>query len=214
MGFNIFHYFTPKDKKFFPLFEKLSLNLISISTALSALLHSSGGEKRKELVLEIERLEQISDELTRDTLRELGINFITPFDREDIHNLVTHIADAAGFIHNTSKKIAIYKVKKITPEMIKLGDLIQKGAEEIHRAIHELQDVRNHKDMAKSIIKINGLESEADSIFDLALIKLFEEEHDPIQLLKYKDVLTLLEIATDKCEDVANVLETIMIKNA
>ena len=114
MGFNIFHYFTPKDKKFFPLFEKLSLNLISISTALSALLHSSGGEKRKELVLEIERLEQISDELTRDTLRELGINFITPFDREDIHNLVTHIADAAGFIHNTSKKIAIYKVKKIT----------------------------------------------------------------------------------------------------
>lgn len=214
MGFNIFHYFTPKDKKFFPLFEKLSLNLIAISTALSSLLHSSGGEKRKELVLEIERLEQISDELTRDTLRELGINFITPFDREDIHNLVTHIADAAGFIHNTSKKIAIYKVKKITPEMIKLGDLIQKGAEEIHRAIHELQDVRNHKDMAKSIIKINGLESEADSIFDLALIKLFEEEHDPIQLLKYKDVLTLLEIATDKCEDVANVLETIMIKNA
>lgn len=214
MGFNIFHYFTPKDKKFFPLFEKLSLNLISISTALSGLLHSSGGEKRKELILEIERLEQISDELTRDTLKELGINFITPFDREDIHNLVTHIADAAGFIHNTSKKIAIYKVKKITPEMIKLGDLILKGAEEIHRAIHELQDDRNHKDMAKSIIKINGLESEADSIFDLALIKLFEEEHDPIQLLKYKDVLTLLEIATDKCQDVANVLETIMIKNA
>ncbi len=214
MGFNLFHYFTPKDKKFFPLFEKLSMNLITMSTTLNALLDAQGGEQRTALVNEIEQLEQVSDDLTRDTLRELGLNFITPFDREDIHNLVTHIADAAGFIHNTAKKIAIYKVKTITPEMIRLGDLIQKGAEEINTAIKELQDVRSHKLMAESIIKINNLESEADLIYDLALNKLFEEEQDPIQLIKYKDLLTLLEIATDKCEDVANVLETIMIKNA
>lgn len=214
MGFNLFHYFTPKDKKFFPLFEKLSMNLITMSTTLNALLNAPGGERRTALVNEIEQLEQVSDDLTRDTLRELGLNFITPFDREDIHNLVTHIADAAGFIHNTAKKIAIYKVKTITPEMIKLGDLIQKGAEEIDTAIKELQDVRSHTLMAESIVKINNLESEADLIYDLALNKLFEEEQDPIQLIKYKDLLTLLEIATDKCEDVANVLETIMIKNA
>lgn len=214
MGFNLFHYFTPKDKKFFPLFEKLSMNLITMSTTLNALLDAQGGEQRTALVNEIEQLEQVSDDLTRDTLRELGLNFITPFDREDIHNLVTHIADAAGFIHNTAKKIAIYKLKTITPEMIRLGDLIQKGAEEINTAIKELQDVRSHKLMAESIIKINNLESEADLIYDLALNKLFEEEQDPIQLIKYKDLLTLLEIATDKCEDVANVLETIMIKNA
>ncbi len=214
MALNLFKYFTPQDRKFFPLFNKLSDNLLIIAKNLVDLLHAPHGDKRKEHVNEIERLEQVADHLTKEALQELSTNFITPFDREDIHNLVTSIADATGFIYNSSKKISLYKMKKISPEMIKLGELVYKGAEHIRNGVRELQDVRNHKQMEQSIMRINTLESEADFVFEFGITKLFEEETDPIQLIKYKDVLQMLEIATDKNEDVANVLETIMIKNA
>jgi len=214
MALNLFKYFTPQDRKFYPLFDKLSDNLLTISKNLVELLHASSGEKRKEYINEIEKLEQIADSLTREALQELSSNFITPFDREDIHNLVTAMAAATGFIYNSSKKISLYKMKKITPEMIKLGDLVFKGAEHIKLALNELRDVRNHKLMEQTIMRINTIESEADFVFELGIGKLFDEENDPIQLIKYKDVLQMLEVATDKNEDVANVLETIMIKNA
>ncbi len=214
MSLNLFKYFTPQDRKFFPLFDRLSDNLLTIAKILVELLHTTQGDKRKEYIKEIERLEQVGDNLTKETFQELSSNFITPFDREDIHNLVTSIADATGFIYNSSKKISLYKIKKITPEMMKIGDLVLRGTEHIKTAINELKDVRSHKQMEKSILQINTLESEADFIFELGIEKLFDEESDPIQVIKYKDVLQMLEIATDKNEDVANVLETIMIKNA
>ncbi len=214
MALNLFKYFTPQDRKFFPLFDRLSDNLVTIAKHLVDLLHASPGERRKELITEIERLEHIADTITREALVELSSNFITPFDREDIHNLLTTLADATGFIYNSSKKISLYKVKKISPEMIKLGDLVYKGAENIQIAIKELKDVRNHKQMEQSIMKINTIESEADFVFELGIGKLFDEETDPIQLIKYKDILQMLEVATDKNEEVADVLETIMIKNA
>jgi predicted phosphate transport protein (TIGR00153 family) len=214
MNLNIFKFFQPKDRKFFPLFEKLAANVVATSKTLVELVNTTSPEKRKELFREIERLEHVGDDITHETFNELSANFITPFDREDIHGLVTSIDDIVDFIHGAAKRMELYKVQEMTPSIIKLAELIQKAAEELEGAIIELKNMRNLSKIKEATVKINSIENHADDIFDMAIAKLFEEEKNAVEVIKMKDVLSVLEIATDKCEDAANVINTILVKNA
>lgn len=214
MNLNIFQFFQPKDKKFFPLFEKAASNVKQTSNALVELVNSNSPERRKGLFREIERLEHVGDSITHETFNELSSTFITPFDREDIHGLVTAIDDIVDYIHGASKRIELYKVETMTPSIIKLSELIQQASGELETAVIELKNMRNVSKIKEACVRLNSIENHADDIFDMAIAKLFEEEKNAVEVIKMKDLLSALETATDKCEDAANVISSILVKHA
>lgn len=214
MSLNIFQYFQPKDKKFFPLFERASSNLVQTSKVLVELVNTSNPEKKRELYKEIERLEHVGDSITHETFHELSANFITPFDREDIHALVSSVDDVVDYIHGSVKRMELYKVDQMTPPIIKLAELIQKSSEELHTAVVELKNLKNISKIKEATVRINSIENHADDVFDTAIANLFETEKNAVEVIKMKDVLSALETATDKCEDAANVIGSILVKHS
>ncbi|MFM8433016.1 MAG: DUF47 domain-containing protein [Bacteroidota bacterium] len=211
---SIFQYLVPKDRKFIPLLEDASSNLVEVSKVLCDMLTTSNKEKRSELIREIEKLEHKGDEITHTIFSELATTFITPFDREDIQYLASGLDDILDYIHGSAKRIELYKIDTIHPSMVKLAELILQCAEELHKAIGQLRSLRNILKVKEALVRINSIENHADDIFDTAVARLFEDEKNAVEVIKIKEVLSALETATDKCEDVANVLETIIVKQA
>lgn len=209
---NFLSFLIPQDKKFFQLFEKASANLLATSQTLVAMVNTTSADKRRELIREIEHLEHVGDSLTHDTLNELSTNFITPFDREDIHAMVSSLDDVVDFIHGSAKRIELYKLSEISPMICKLADLVLQGTQELHTAVSNLRDIKKPELIRQACVKINSIENRADDIFDLAIAQLFDEEKDAVQLIKTKEVLSALETATDKCEDAANAISSMIIK--
>ncbi len=211
---SIFQYFVPKDKKFFPLFEQAGSNLIDMAKLLKESVHTSDLQRRTDNAKLLEDLEHKGDNLTHQIHLELGKNFITPFDREDIHALASSLDDVADFIHGASNRMELYKVTEPSEAMKEISSLILEATEHVAKALFELKDLKNIRNITDSCVRINSVENKADYIFDKAVAELFEYEKDAINLIKNKEVLSAMEDATDKCEDVANVLESILVKNA
>ncbi|MBC7744229.1 MAG: DUF47 domain-containing protein [Flavobacterium sp.] len=211
---NIFQYFIPKDKKFFPLFEQDSANLIKLGQKLVEAVNTEDINTRKKIFKEIEDLEHIGDEITHQIHLELGKNFITPFDREDIHRLASALDDIADYIHGSASRMNLYNVDQITPPIIELSALILQAVQELDKAINELRNLKNIRLIADACVRINSIENQADYVFDTAVGQLFSYEKDAVNLIKYKEVFSALETATDMCEDAANVLESILVKHA
>jgi predicted phosphate transport protein (TIGR00153 family) len=211
---NLFQYFIPKDKKFFPLFEKAASNLIDLGNSLKEVVNTDDLARRKELFKIIEEYEHKGDNITHQIYLELGKNFITPFDREDIHELASAIDDVADYIHGSANRMNLYQVVEMTDSIKELADLILEAVTVLAKAVNELKNLKNIRTITDACIKINSIENKADYVFDKAVGDLFEFEKDAIRLIKYKEVLSGLETATDMCEDVADVLETILVKNA
>ncbi len=213
---NLLSFFIPKERKFFSMFEKASVNLVDISKLLVEMVKTSSDEERKQLRNEIENLEHVGDTITHDILNQLSLSFITPFDREDIHQLAVVLDDIADYINGVSSRIIIYKIeaKDITPEVVKLAELILRCTEELHIAVVELRDLKNVEKINEAYVRINSIENHADDIFDMAVGKLFDDEKDPIKLIKMKELYATLETATDKAEDAADIIKSIQVKNA
>jgi predicted phosphate transport protein (TIGR00153 family) len=212
---SIFQYFVPKDKKvFFPLFEQAASNVVAIATVLVEAVNSTNPATREELYKQIDKLENKGDELTHQIYLELGKNFITPFDREDIHALATAIDDVADNIQGAANRMSLYRIDEFSDDIKKLSDLILQASNDLEKAVRELKDLKNVRAIADSCIRINSVENQADYVFDRAVADLFLYEKDAIRLIKYKEILASLETATDMCEDAANVMESILVKNA
>ena len=212
---SIFQYFVPKDKKiFFPLFEQAASNVVAIATVLVEAVNSASPATREELYKQIDKLENKGDELTHQIYLELGKNFITPFDREDIHALATAIDDVADNIQGAANRMSLYRIDEFNDHIRKLSDLILQGSIDLEKAVRGLKDLRNVRNIADSCIRINSIENQADYVFDRAVADLFLYETNAIKLIKYKEILAALENATDMCEDAANVMESILVKNA
>jgi predicted phosphate transport protein (TIGR00153 family) len=212
---SIFQYFVPKDKKvFFPLFEQAASNVVSMATVLVEAVNSANTGTREELFKQIDKLENKGDEITHQIYLELGKNFITPFDREDIHALATAIDDVADNIQGAANRMDLYRVDDMTEPIRKLSELILQGSIDLEKAVRELKDLKNIRNIADSCIRINSIENQADYVFDRAVADLFLYEKDALKVIKYKEVLATLETATDMCEDAANVMESILVKNA
>jgi predicted phosphate transport protein (TIGR00153 family) len=203
---------SPKDKKFFPMFEDASANLLEVSKILIKALNSKDIAERDAYIKEIEQLEHKGDQITHDIFHELSSSFITPFDREDIHNLASAVDDILDFIHGSAKRIQLYNLKHTTKAMVELAELILEGNEQLHHGIMALKSLKNIEKVKEICVKINSIENLADDVFDSAVAKLFDEEKDAIELIRVKEILQNLETATDKCEDAANVLESIIVK--
>lgn len=212
---SIFQYFVPKDKKiFFPLFEQGANNVVTMATVLVEAVNSGNPATREELFKQIDRLENKGDEITHQVFLELGKNFITPFDREDIHSLASAIDDVADNIQGAANRMSLYRIDDFNDAIKKLSELILQASIDLEKAIRELKDLKNVRNIADSCIRINSVENQADYVFDRAVADLFLYEKDAIRLIKYKEILSSLETATDMCEDAANVMESILVKNA
>lgn len=210
---SVFQFLVPKDKKFFPLFEQASSNLIQLASTLHEAVNLPINE-RNALFLKIDELEQLGEEITRQTNLELSRNFITPFDREDIHSLITAIDNVAGNIHGASSRMKLYHVDKITKSIRKLTEINLEACQNIDVAIRELRNLQKIKVITDACARISKLENKSDTVYDKAVADLFENETDAKNIIKYKEVLSVLESAVDKCKSVASVLESIAVKHS
>lgn len=208
-----FKIFLPKDRVFFTLFENMAEVVGKMATQLQLMVNESDEDKRAEIAAIIENLEHKNDDFTHNVFTELGRNFITPLDREDIHYLATALDDIADYIY-ASAKINFYRVNPNDIGIHKLADLVLQGSVEIMKAVHGLRDMKNLREMTEAIVKINSIENQADDVFDMSIDRLFNNENDFKEVIKKREIYQVLEIATDKCEDAANVIESIIIKYA
>lgn len=215
MAGGLLKFFLPKDKVFYTLFENASANLETLSKKLVTLVNEADYNKRAALIKEMEDLEHQNDMLTHNIFLELGRNFITPFDREDIHSLATALDDIADYIYAAGKKINFYKIEPTTDSGIqKSADAIQQAVLAVNAAVVELRNLKNTQKIVECIIKINSAENSADDLFDLSIEKLFDSDVDAKELIKKRELYQILETVTDKCEDAGNVIESIVVKYA
>lgn len=216
MNFNsIIKLFTPKDKVFYSLFEEVAINVANMGKLMKDVVAEPDFEKRGVVIKKVEDLENKNDELTHQIFTELGKNFITPFDREDIHYLATALDDICDYIYASAKKINFYKVNPASDNGIqKMADIIALGADSIKTAVFELRNMRNMRNITDAIVKVNSYENQADDLFDMCIERLFETEDDVKTLIKKREIYQVMEIVTDKFEDAANVMESIVVKYA
>ena len=198
----------PKDTSFFRMFSAMSDNLIAGAQTLVNLFADYQDVARK--IDEIHRLERQGDELTHAILTKLNQTFITPFDREDIHQLASKLDDVLDYINASAARIVMYQITAPPPAAGELAKIILMQTQELQKAVSLMQKNGN---ILAHCVEINRLENEADLVAQHAIARLFECEKDPINLIKIKELLEFLERATDKAEDVANVLETVVLKN-
>ena len=206
--------FLPKDRVFFDLFEKVGDNVALMGTKMNQLVSEPEFDKRSNITAQIEDLEHVNDDYTHRIFTELGRNFITPFDREDIHYLATALDDVADYIYASAKKINFYRVNPNDTGIQKLAELIQTGSGHIRTAVFELRSMKNMRKITEALVKINSIENQADDVFDMSIEKLFASEPDAKEVIKKREIYQVMEIATDKCEDASNVIESIIIKYA
>ncbi|MEY3498763.1 MAG: hypothetical protein RL308_432 [Bacteroidota bacterium] len=210
---SIFQFLMPKDKKFFPLFEEASSNLILIASHLHEAVNLPLKE-REEIFQKIFDLEQKIEDITRKTNLELSSNFITPFDREDIYSLITAIDNVAGNLNGAASRMKLYHVDKITKSIRKLTEINLEACQNIDVAVRELRNLKKIKNITDACARINKLENKSDNVYDKAVAELFENETDAKNIIKYKEVLSVLESATDKCKSAASILESIAVKHS
>ncbi len=207
-------FFLPKDRIFYQLFEEVAITSLEMSVLLKKMVNEPQFDKRAEIVRQIEDLEHKNDDLTHKIFTELSRNFITPFDREDIHYLASAMDDVADYIFASAKKINFYRVDPQHESFTKMADLIMQGCENIKTAVMGLKDMKNMRQITDALVRINSIENQADDIFDLSIERLFATENDAKEVIKKREIYQVMEIATDKCEDAANVIESIIVKYA
>ena len=213
MGLNtIGSFFMPKNKIFYELFEQVADTVEEMAGVLKKIVAEPDRDKRAPLIKHVEDLEHKNDDHTHRIFTELGRNFITPFDREDIHYLASALDDICDYIYSSVKKINFYNINPSDPGIQRMAELIDMGCVEIKTAVYGLRDMNNLRRMTEALVKVNSVENQADDVYDQSIEKLFETEPDAKEVIKKREIYQALEIATDKCEDAANVIESIIIK--
>ena len=211
---SILRIFLPKDRIFYDLFEQVADNVSLMSKKLKAMVFENDFDKRAATISQLEDLEHTNDELTHRIFTELGRNFITPFDREDIHYLASSLDDIADYIYASAKKINFYRVNPNDSGIQKLAEIIENICAQVRNAVGELRNMKDMRLITESLVKINSMENQADDVFDMSIENLFATEPDAKEVIKKREIYQVMEIVTDKCEDAGNVIESIIIKYA
>ncbi|MFN7973215.1 MAG: DUF47 family protein [Acidobacteriota bacterium] len=202
----------PRETSFFDFFDQhAALTLEGTREFLSI---ASTGANVVPKASRIKEIEHETDVITHRCVEELHKTFITPIDRDDIHRLITRMDDIMDFVEAAAERIALYELKEMTPELKDLADLLVRAVEEVKSAVSGLRDMKNAPQVVKHCIDINRLENEGDQILRNAVARLFREEKDPIVVIKWKEIYENLESATDRCEDVANIVEGVVLEHA
>jgi len=212
VGFNketVVFKLIPKEEKFFDMFISMAQNAHESSKLLTLMMEQP--DKIRDTAESIKALEHKGDRMTHDLIVKLNKTFIVPIDREDIYGLSSKLDDVTDLIESIARRLVLFKVTEVSEPALELARVLQRSTAAIVVAVSELQ---NGMKVMDPCIEINRLEDEADHIYHLALAKLFESEKDPIALIKWKELYEKLEASLDRCEDVANVIEGIIVKNA
>jgi len=199
----------PRERSFFNLFTDVTTNIQEGAHALAALFQDYRDVAAR--AQGIKALEHKGDQLTHDIITRLNQTFVTPFDREDIHALTTKLDDVLDLIDAVATRLVIYRVDTLRPGAVELADILVRSTAQVHAAVSHLE---KQDGIIEHCIEINRLENEGDTAVRAAIARLFREEKDPVELIKWKEILEVLETATDKCEDIANVLESVVLKSA
>jgi uncharacterized protein len=201
--------FIPREEKFFDLFVEDARNVLAGARLLEEFFRSY--DQRERLASQLRDLERQGDGISHDIGQRLEKTFVTPFDREDIHQLISRLDDVLDFIEEVADTCILYKIEAPSPQAVEQASIVVKQAEEIVKALERLKGFKN---LAPHWIEIHRLENEGDRVARQAVADLFTNGTDPVEIIKWKDLYALLEDAIDACEDVANVIERIVVKHA
>lgn len=208
----MFGRFMPTEGRFFELFNEHAEQIVLGSRELVSLM--TIGDDIQRRAYEIETIEKRADKITQTTIELLHKTFITPLDRDEIHQLITSMDDILDLIEDTSQSIFLYDIQTITPEARKLAELCQTCGEQVQKAVGMLSNMNNAAAILVACEGIDKIESDADHVMRAAMAKLFRDEPDVRQVIKLKAIYELLETVTDRCEDVANIIEGIVLENS
>ncbi len=201
-----------RDAVFWNAFSALTEKTVEAADHLVAILEDP--TKATELAKKIKDLEHEADRITHEVVMVLHQTWITPLDRDEIHTLTTSLDDVLDYIDSTGDKIALYELMEPRSEGIELGKCMRLAALDVQKAIAQLQKIKDPQPILDLCRSINKHEHDADGIFRRAIARLFKERPDPLLVMKWQDVLLALETATDRAEDVANVIEGIVLEHA
>jgi predicted phosphate transport protein (TIGR00153 family) len=203
----------PKHNNFYLLLEEDIQNLMLGGRTIREAFHFPLSQVNRQKLHEIEEIEHKGDMITHRLFKELGSSFITPFDREDIHLLAAAIDDVMDNIQGVAKRVLLYEIKSFPDVGLQIVETLYESINELGKVIPLLRNLDNKDLILEACVKINSCENKADDLFEHSVAHLFKACKDPIELIKTKEILMSLEIATDKCEDAANAIESIIIKN-
>ena len=204
--------FLPRDERFYDLFESSVKKVLEGAIQLERLIRDF-----KEVPLKVKQIKDVEHEadlVTHKTIEMLNCTFVTPLDREDIHNLICTLDDILDYIDACAQRLNLFKIASTTEESLLLVVILVKSVQEVEQAVYKLRRLKGTETIMKNCIEINRLENEGDTIGRAAVANLFEPGSDPLEVIKWKDIYETMENAIDRCEDVANVLEGIALKNA
>ena len=202
----------PREENFFKLFERHAA--LTVDGAKQFAILVGGGQNTRAMAARIKELEHETDVITHTCVERLHTTFITPFDRDDIHRLITRMDDVMDFIESASERIALYELVEMTPDVQDLSRVLVRATEAVATAVAGLADLKRSQAILDACIEVNRLENEADEILRNAVAKLFRQATDPLLVMKWKEVYEALENATDRCEDVANIIEGVVLEHA
>ena len=205
-------WFLPKDNGFLDLFAQASANIVRGVAMFRDMVDDPTDLPAR--VAELKAVEHEGDRLTHVTLDKLNRSFITPFDREDIHALISRLDDILDVADAVAHRLVIYQIDTPPEHLVSLTTLLVAAAEEVQGAVLALHDRRRHAEARRRCVEVNRLENEADALHRRALGELFAHEKDAVTIIKHKELYQLMEEATDRCEDVANIVESIIIKSS
>jgi predicted phosphate transport protein (TIGR00153 family) len=205
----MFSKLIPRDEKFFDLFDEIALRLVRAAKLQKQLF--SEPARIAEHVAAIKTIEHEADVLTHDVITRLNKSFVTPFDREDIHELASRLDDVVDLIDGTARRAVMFRVTSVREPARQLADVIVRAADSLEKAVVA---IKKPKIVIERGQEVKTLEEEGDAIYHAAVGKLFDGGEDPIEIMRWKELYDTLERTLDQCEDVANVLESIVLKNA
>lgn len=200
----------PKDEAFFELFKQAAHNVIEGSRLLKELMEDYTNVQEK--ITRIKDVEHVGDGITHDIALRLNQTFLTPFDREDIHDLASALDDILDAVEAVADRFAIYKITQPTESAVRLADILHRASVAVGRGVDHI--AMSHEEVKEYSVQVNSLENEADRVSRDAISELFEQETNPIAVIKWKEIYETFEEGTDRCEDVANVIECIVLKQA
>ncbi len=207
--------FMPREGQFFELFNRHCGFVVEGSASLQRLMNEfDDADTRKLLLEEIDRAEKSADRVTDEAISLLHRTFITPFDREVIHDLISRLDDILDLIQDVAESATLYDLQRTTAEARQLAELTQMGCERVASAVAMLDNMDNANAILRLCQEIDQIESDADRVMRAAMSRLFREESDVRQLIKLKAIYELLESVTDRCEDVAKLIEGVVLENA
>ncbi len=211
---SFFRMFKPRDRVFFYHFEASASNVLKMSEDLMLIMGTSPGAQRAAMLERLQQAEHANDDLTHTIFTDLARNFITPIDREDIHSLAVALDDIADYILSSGKNLELYDVGEPDDTCRELARLVNEGCKIVQLAVQSLRNMHKSTGQNEFVVQINSMENEADSVHDEGISRLFRQEKDTLRLMKYRLMYRDLELATDKCEDAGNVIESIFLKYA